>query len=89
MQMQLESNADTSVEEESFGPQPISRLEVCALLFILELQCWMRLFYHLEKSQPLHTPLVYYLRSRLKLEFSGGFSSVLWKGLSQLLNMSG
>lgn len=30
MQMQLEANADTSVEEESLGPQPISRLEVCA-----------------------------------------------------------
>lgn len=30
MQMQLEANADTSVEEESFGPQPISRLEVCS-----------------------------------------------------------
>eukprot|EP00069_Balaena_mysticetus_P015153 bmy_09182T0 len=30
MQMQLEANADTSVEEESFGPQPISRLEAVA-----------------------------------------------------------
>ena len=30
MQMQLDANADTSVEEESFGPQPISRLEVCS-----------------------------------------------------------
>lgn len=28
MQMQLEASADTSVEEESFGPQLISRLEV-------------------------------------------------------------
>lgn len=37
MQMQLEANADTSVEEESFGPQPISRLEVCAWLLILKL----------------------------------------------------
>lgn len=34
MQMQLEANADTSLEEESFGPQPISRLEVCAQLLI-------------------------------------------------------
>ncbi|XP_003791870.1 DNA repair protein RAD51 homolog 1 [Otolemur garnettii] len=31
MQMQLEANADTSVEEESFGPQPISRLEQCGI----------------------------------------------------------
>ncbi|XP_076785614.1 DNA repair protein RAD51 homolog 1 isoform X2 [Arvicanthis niloticus] len=31
MQMQLETNADTSVEEESFGPQPISRLEQCGI----------------------------------------------------------
>lgn len=29
--MQLEANADTSVEEESFGPQPISRLEQCGI----------------------------------------------------------
>lgn len=28
MQMQLEANADSSVEEESFGPQLIARLEV-------------------------------------------------------------
>lgn len=28
MQMQYEANADTSAEEESFGPQLISRLEV-------------------------------------------------------------
>ncbi|GAB1286729.1 DNA repair protein RAD51 homolog 1 [Apodemus speciosus] len=31
MQMQLDANADTSVEEESFGPQPISRLEQCGI----------------------------------------------------------
>nr|KAF6486918.1 RAD51 recombinase [Rousettus aegyptiacus] len=31
MQMQLEANADTSLEEESFGPQPISRLEQCGI----------------------------------------------------------
>ncbi|XP_011844673.1 PREDICTED: DNA repair protein RAD51 homolog 1 isoform X1 [Mandrillus leucophaeus] len=31
MQMQLEANADTSVEEESFGPQPILRLEQCGI----------------------------------------------------------
>uniref|UniRef100_A0A9L0JBF1 RAD51 recombinase n=1 Tax=Equus asinus TaxID=9793 RepID=A0A9L0JBF1_EQUAS len=31
MQMQLEANADTSVEEESFGPQPVSRLEQCGI----------------------------------------------------------
>ncbi|KAB0342144.1 hypothetical protein FD754_019070 [Muntiacus muntjak] len=31
MEMQLEANADTSVEEESFGPQPISRLEQCGI----------------------------------------------------------
>ncbi|XP_006778149.1 PREDICTED: DNA repair protein RAD51 homolog 1 isoform X1 [Myotis davidii] len=31
MQMQLEANADTSVEDESFGPQPISRLEQCGI----------------------------------------------------------
>ncbi|EHB10309.1 DNA repair protein RAD51-like protein 1 [Heterocephalus glaber] len=31
MQMQLEASADTSVEEESFGPQPISRLEQCGI----------------------------------------------------------
>lgn len=29
--MQLEANADTSVEEESLGPQPISRLEQCGI----------------------------------------------------------
>lgn len=28
MQAQLEANVDTSAEEESFGPQLISRLEV-------------------------------------------------------------
>lgn len=28
MQVQFEGNADTSAEEESFGPQLISRLEV-------------------------------------------------------------
>ena len=28
VQMQFEANADTSAEEESFGPQLISRLEV-------------------------------------------------------------
>ncbi|NXF97565.1 RAD51 protein, partial [Eubucco bourcierii] len=31
MQMQLEANADTSAEEESFGPQLISRLEQCGI----------------------------------------------------------
>uniref|UniRef100_A0A2K6F0N0 RAD51 recombinase n=1 Tax=Propithecus coquereli TaxID=379532 RepID=A0A2K6F0N0_PROCO len=31
MAMQLEANADTSLEEESFGPQPISRLEQCGI----------------------------------------------------------
>ncbi|XP_059937859.1 DNA repair protein RAD51 homolog 1-like [Mesoplodon densirostris] len=31
MQVQLEANADTSVEEESFGPQPISRLQQCGI----------------------------------------------------------
>uniref|UniRef100_A0A803VY65 RAD51 recombinase n=1 Tax=Ficedula albicollis TaxID=59894 RepID=A0A803VY65_FICAL len=31
MQMQLEASADTSAEEESFGPQLISRLEQCGI----------------------------------------------------------
>ncbi|KAM7020089.1 DNA repair protein RAD51 homolog 1 isoform 1-T1 [Passerculus sandwichensis] len=31
MQMQLETSADTSAEEESFGPQLISRLEQCGI----------------------------------------------------------
>uniref|UniRef100_A0A8C9E6T2 Uncharacterized protein n=1 Tax=Phocoena sinus TaxID=42100 RepID=A0A8C9E6T2_PHOSS len=31
MQIQLEANADTSVEGESFDPQPISRLEQCGI----------------------------------------------------------
>uniref|UniRef100_A0A8C5UR43 DNA repair protein RAD51 homolog n=1 Tax=Microcebus murinus TaxID=30608 RepID=A0A8C5UR43_MICMU len=31
MAMQLEANADTSLEEESFGPQPVSRLEQCGI----------------------------------------------------------
>ncbi|XP_065259224.1 DNA repair protein RAD51 homolog 1 isoform X2 [Emys orbicularis] len=31
MQMQYEANAETSTEEESLGPQPISRLEQCGI----------------------------------------------------------
>lgn len=32
VQMQFEANADVSAEEESFGPEPIARLEVRAQL---------------------------------------------------------
>uniref|UniRef100_A0A8C2QNM6 Rad51-like C-terminal domain-containing protein n=1 Tax=Cricetulus griseus TaxID=10029 RepID=A0A8C2QNM6_CRIGR len=31
MQMQLKANTDSPVEEESFGPQPVSRLEQCGV----------------------------------------------------------
>jgi len=32
MQVQFEASTDTSAEEESFGPEPISRLEVKGLV---------------------------------------------------------
>ncbi|ERE66369.1 putative DNA repair protein RAD51 [Cricetulus griseus] len=69
MQMQLKANTDSPVEEESFGPQPVSRLEQCGEELRLDLSQMFGEF-RTGKTQICHTLAV---TCQLPIDHSGDF----------------